>query len=275
MTSGVTDHYSSGELLERIKAALEDDGVDPQHPTIAALAPYDQFHGRGLEATEEVAAALSLVAGEHILDVGSGFGGPARFMAERYGCRVTGIDLTPEFCETASYLTDLLGLDDRVTFDVGSALAMPYGDQRFDAAYSMNVAMNIADKAALYGEIFRVLKPGGRLVLSEIARGTGPDLDYPTPWAKSAKTSFLSTPEATRSGLEAAGFIVVSLRDTLAESAAFGAHSRELVARGEKPPHRAVHLVHGDLAITAMANSANAVADGRAIPIEILCRKRD
>ncbi len=274
MTSGIADHYGSGDLLKRLKAALVDDGVDPEHPTIAALAPYDQFHGRGLEATEEVAAALSSLASDHILDIGSGFGGPARFIADRYGCRVTGIDLTQEFCETAAYLTDMLGLGDRVTFDVGSALAMPYRDQRFDAAYSMNVAMNIADKAALYGEIFRVLKPGARLVLAEIARGTGPDLDYPTPWARSAETSFLSTPEAARSGLEAAGFIVVSLRDTLAESAVFGAQSRELVARGEKPPHRAVHLVHGDLATTAMTNSANAVTDGRAIPIEILCRKR-
>ena len=175
METEVANHYTSGGLLERLEAALKDDGVDPGQPTVKALAPFDQFHGRGLEATEEVAAALSLLAGDHVLDIGSGIGGPARYMADRYGCRVTGIDLTPEFCAIARHLTALLGLDKRVCFKQGSALAMPFADESFDAAYSMNVSMNIADKSGFYGEIFRVLRPGARLVLSEIAKGPGPE----------------------------------------------------------------------------------------------------
>lgn len=274
MAADIAGHYTKTGLLARLRAALVEDGVDPDRPSVAALAPYDQFHGRGLEATREVAALLAPAPGDHVLDIGSGIGGPARYMAEQFGCRVTGVDLTPEFVAVARHLTGLLGLDDRVDFRQGSALAMPFADRSFDAAYSMNVAMNIADKAGFYGEIARVLKPGARLVLSEIARGEGPDLDYPTPWAASPRTSFLATPEATRAGLEAAGFEIVSLRDTLQESAAYGARSRALVERGEKPPHRAVHLIHGELASTVITNSARAVQDGRSLPIEVVCRKK-
>src|SRR5262245_36470061 len=197
----VSSHYSRSDLLSRLNAALREDGVDPDHPSMEALAPYDQFHGRGLEATVEVAGLMNAGQGDHILDIGSGIGGPARYFASRFGCRVTGIDLTPEFCEVARHLTRLLDLEDRVTFGAGDALAMPYPADSFDGAYSMNVSMNIADKGAFYREIHRVLKPGAWLVLSEVARGEGGDPDYPTPWARSAHTSFLSTPEDTRQGL--------------------------------------------------------------------------
>src|SRR5262249_39146662 len=151
-----------------------------------ALAPYDQFHGRGLDATIEVANLVHAGADDHILDVGSGIGGPARYFAKRFGCRVTGIDLTPEFCSVARHLTHLLDLDDKVRLDVGDAVAMPFADATFDGAYSLNVSMNIADKGAFYREIGRVLKPGAWLALGEIARGEGAELDYPTPWASSA-----------------------------------------------------------------------------------------
>lgn len=275
MSKDVTNHYTSGDLFDRLAAALRDDGVDPNRPTIAALAPYDQFHGRGLEATEDVASLLSLLASDHVLDVGSGIGGPARYMADRFGCRVTGVDLTPEFCDVARQLTMLLGLEEAVAFEVGDALTMPFADGSFDAAYSMNVSMNIADKDALYAELFRVLKPGARLVLSEFARGDGAEPDYPLPWAGTAQASFLATQEATRSGLETAGFVIVRMRDTAAESKDFGARSRALVERGEKPPHRSVPLVHGEAAAVMMANSSRAVAEGRTLPVEILARKRD
>ena len=252
----VTGHYSRGKLLERLNAALKEDGADPAHPQLESLAPYDQFHGRGLEATEEVAGLLKVAATDHLLDVGSG------------------IDLTAEFCEVARHLTRLLGLEGKVKFELGDALAMPFAADSFEGAYSMNVSMNIADKAGLYRGIHRVLKPGGWLMLSEVAKGPGAALDFPTPWASSAKTSFLSTPEETRRGLEDAGFEIVQMRDTAEQVKAFGARSREMVARGEKPPHRAVMLIHGELAPQAMANTARGIAEARIVPIEILARKR-
>jgi ubiquinone/menaquinone biosynthesis C-methylase UbiE len=267
-------HYSHGGFLDRLVAALNEDGTDPRHPSIETLAPYDHFHGRGLEATVEIANRLDIERTDHVLDVGSGIGGPARYFADRFGCRVTGIDLTGEFCVVARSLTHAVGGNARAEFVQGDALAMPFIDGTFDGAYSMNVSMNIPDKRRLYAEIHRVLKRGGWLVLSELAQGPGPEVDYPTPWAGSARASFLSTPDETRSGLVEAAFDVVDLRSTLDEALAFGARSRSIVERGGKPPHRAVQLIHGAAASAAAANVARGLAEGRLVPIEVFARKR-
>jgi ubiquinone/menaquinone biosynthesis C-methylase UbiE len=273
LATDISAHYGRGDLLGRLRAALLDDGVDPDHPSIEALAPYDHFHGRGLEATEELADLLTVSPDDYILDIGSGIGGPARYIADRFGARITGIDLTAEFCDVARHLTQVLGLADRVDFKRGDALAMPFGHASFDGAYSMNVSMNIADKAGFYAEIHRVLRPGGWLVLSEIAQGPGGSPAYPTPWARTAESSFLATPQQTREGLEAAGFAVSGLRETAEQSLAYGDRSRAMVERGEKPPHRAVMLIHGDVAAEAMANTARGLAQSSLVPIEVVCRK--
>jgi ubiquinone/menaquinone biosynthesis C-methylase UbiE len=270
----IAAHYSRGHLLDRLRATLAAEGGDPDHPTLEALAPHDQFHGRGLDATEEVAGMLAVKPTDRILDIGSGIGGPARYFARRFGCRVVGIDLTPEFCEVARVLTRALGLEDRVSFEVRDALKMPFADASFDSAYSMNVSMNIADKDGLYREIHRVLKPGAPLVLSELARGPGPEPRYPTPWAKTADSSFLAIPAETRRRLEANGFTIVTWRETVEEALAYNARARAMIERGEKPPHRAVALIHGELAKEMGANTGRALADGGLVPIEILCRKR-
>ena len=272
-TSDVAAHYSRGGLLDRLRAALADDGIDPDHASVEALAPFDHFHGRGLEATRELADSVDVAATDHILDVGSGIGGPARYFAQRFGCRVTGIDLTAEFCEVARALTRAAGFDGRVAFQQGDALHMPFAAGSFDGAYSMNVSMNIADKAGLFSEIHRLLRPGAWLVLSEIAQGPGGPPAYPTPWAKTAATSFLSTPEETRAALTAAGFAIAQWRETTREALAFNERARAIVARGEKPPLRSIALIHGELAREVVANSARALADAKAIPIEIVCRR--
>jgi SAM-dependent methyltransferase len=195
-------------------------------------------------------------------------------MARKFGCRVTGIDLTKEFCEVARHLTRLLAMESQIKFELGNALEMPFADAAFDGAYSMNVSMNIADKAGLYREIRRVLKPGGWLMLSELAKGPGAPLDFPTPWALTESTSFLATPEETRRGLEAAGFEIIRMRETTEAVIAFGERSRAMVERGDKPPHRAVQLIHGEIAKVAMQNTARGVKEGRVVPVEILSVKR-
>ena len=268
----VTKHYSSGSLLKRLYAALKDDGADLARPTIEALAPYDHFHGRGLEATKELADELKVSAEDHLLDVGSGIGGPARYLAKRFGCRVTGIDLTAEFCEAGRRLSELMHMQDKVRFEQGDALAMPFKDASFTGAYSMNVSMNISDKAALYREIRRVLRPGGWLVLSEVAQGPGPAMSYPAPWAATPEASFLQTPEETRAGLESAGFRVERVEDKLPQSKAYGLRVRAMLERGEKPPHRAVELIHGEQTELMLANMAAGAKEGRIVPIEIFAR---
>jgi SAM-dependent methyltransferase len=274
-TLGIARHYSSGALTQRLRAALKEDGADPERPTAEALAPYDQFHGRGIEATEDLARLVSVQASDRLLDVGSGIGGPARYMHARFGCPVQGIDLTPEFCDVARALSEALGLGSGVSFQCGDALAMPFAGASFDGAYSMNVGMNIADKPALYREIRRVLKSGGWLALSEYVRGAGPAPQYPTPWAADAGESFLATAEETRLGLERAGLAIVVFNDTLERALEYGRRSRAAVEAGHKPPHRAVALIHGaEAAKTMAANVSRALHTGGLIPIEVLARKK-
>lgn len=200
MDGEVSAHYSRGDLLACLRAALAEDGADPDRPTPDALAPYDHFHGRGLEATLETAALMPARADDRILDIGSGIGGPARYVANRFRCHVTGIDLTPEFCEVARHLTALLKLEDRVTFAVGDALAMPFAAASFDGAYTMNTSMNIADKAAMYREIDRVLKPGGWLVLSEVAKARAAKSITPRPGPTARAPVFCARPRRRARG---------------------------------------------------------------------------
>jgi len=272
--SKIVEHYGIGALLARLEAALRADGADPTHPTIEELAPYDQFHGRGLEATEDMAALVSVRPADHLLDVGSGLGGPARWLSARFGCRITGIDLTPEFCAIAEHLTRLVGLDARVRFRLGDALAMPFEDGAFDGVYSMFVSMNIADKPRLYREIYRVLKPGGWLVLSEIAREKEGEARYPMPWASTPAESFLSTVVDTQEGLRSAGLEVEMVKNDLQRSLDFGARVRAMLERGEKPPYRANALIHGEAASAMLGNVARGYQEGSLVPIEIVARKR-
>ena len=183
MTEQVAQHYGKGGLLDRILAAFVEAGKDIDHLTIYDLGPVDEFHSRRRLATEELAAVLAPSATENGIDIGSGLGGPSRYLAATYGCRVSGVDLTPEFLETATALTSRVGLADKVDFRVGSALDLPFPDARFDCGWPQNVAMNIADRPRYYAEMHRVLRPGGRLAIQDVAMGDGDELDFPVMWA--------------------------------------------------------------------------------------------
>jgi sarcosine/dimethylglycine N-methyltransferase len=208
----VRDHYRATGLTERLKAALAVFGPEDRRLTPEQLGMLDQFHTRGLAATAELARLARITAGDSVLDVGSGVGGPARFVASTYGCRVTGVDLSEPFVEAARYLTERTGLGDFVSFQSGSALALPYPGGGFDVVLLQHVAMNIADRAQLYGEIRRVLRPRGRLATYDIVSNEV-EVEYPVPWARTAATSFLQTAAATREAVEAAGFRALVWQD--------------------------------------------------------------
>jgi ubiquinone/menaquinone biosynthesis C-methylase UbiE len=147
-----------------------------------------------------------LTAGEHVLDMGGGFGGPARTLAAEFGCHVTVLDPTEPFIQAGQALTERLGLQDVVQLFLGSGLDMPFGDECFDVVWTQNASMNIPDKARLVAEQRRVLRRGGRLVFQEIFAGPGGDLLCPVPWARDPATSFLVPPEHVRTLLREAGF---------------------------------------------------------------------
>ncbi len=208
----VRAHYNAIGLTDRIKLALAGIAPEDQALTVAQLAPLDQFHTRGMMATAELASAVGLQPATRVLDLGCGIGGPARYMAAAFGCTVTGVDLSREFIDAASYLTKRCGLEDRVTFEVGDAAHLPFGPGAFDTVFLQHVAMNIEDRAGLYAEIRRILAAGGRFATYDLVLRDG-DVVYPVPWARGPSTSFLLTATATRTALENAGFETVLFRD--------------------------------------------------------------
>lgn len=222
MMDAVANHYAgSDDLATAIAARLQDAGKDIAALTTADLATVDEFHIRGRSATLELGTALGLDPASHVLDIGSGLGGPARTLAEAFGCRVTGIDLTDEFCRTAATLSGWVGLSDRVAFRQGDATSLPFPDGQFDAAVTIHVAMNIAAKDRMYAEARRILKPGGRLAVYDVLQGEGGDIHYPVPWARDPSISHLATPDAMVSLLTEAGLEVTEVRDSTAESQAW------------------------------------------------------
>ncbi|RUL79650.1 class I SAM-dependent methyltransferase [Dyella choica] len=234
---GVRNHYRATGLTERLKSALAAFGPEDRPLTPQQLGTLDQFHTRGLAATAELAELAGITAGTSVLDIGSGVGGPARFLAATYGCQVVGIDLSEPFVDAARYLTLRTGQSERVSFHTGSALDLPYDDSRFDTAMLQHVAMNIADRARLYGEIRRVLKPGGRFATFDVV-ANGSEPHYPVPWARTPATSFLLTADATREAIEQAGFRTLASQDDTAAAKAWVAQLR---ASGPPPsPHLGV-----------------------------------
>ncbi len=218
----VRDHYGRDDLELAVLDALRGAGVDLDALKVEDLGGLDQLHAGFIPATEHLLEVLDLDASSRVLDVGAGLGGPARWAAERYGCTVTGIDLSPDFVNVATNLTARVGLAERVTFDEGSATAMPYPDASFDRAMLNHVGMNIPAKAEVFAEVRRVLVPDGLFAVYEQMRVGDGDLTYPLPWAEDESSSFVETRETYAALLQAAGFRIEQDEDRTAAVAAAG-----------------------------------------------------
>jgi sarcosine/dimethylglycine N-methyltransferase len=255
---GVRDHYRATGLAGRLKAALAVFGPEDQRLKPEQLGALDQFHTRGLAATAELAKLTGITADMSVLDVGSGVGGPARFLATSYGCRVTGVDLSEPFVEAARYLTERTGQSGRVSFETASALALPFNDGHFDVVVLQHVAMNIPDRARLYREIRRVLKSGGRFATFDVVLNGG-EPHYPVPWARTPETSFLMTPAATREAIEPAGFRTLVWQDDTEVAKAWLAQLR---ASGP-PPSPNLGVVMGPDFAQLASNLGRNLMEGR------------
>lgn len=269
----VSRHYTRTDLEETLNAALRRSGKDPERLTSIDLAAVDEFHLGWRDQTVAFAQVAGFSPGMTVLDVGSGLGGPARYFAEACGCDVTGIDLTPSFVETATALTRRLGLSDRVRFNTGSALAMPVGDAAFEAATLIHVGMNIPDKAALFAEVRRTLKPGGRFALYEVMRMAEGSLPYPMPWADTEATSFVETPATYRTLLEDAGFAIVHERDRSA-FVLEAAQAMRARMEAEGPPELGLHLLIGADAGERVGRLVQFLRQGVLAPVEIVADLR-
>jgi SAM-dependent methyltransferase len=271
--STVEAHYTRGHLIGAITGGLAALGRTPGSVTIDDLGPVDEFHIGGRQATADLMEQLDLGQPFHVLDVGSGLGGAARFVASRYGCRVTGIDLTAEYVETARTLSDWTGLGRQLTFHHGSALATSFGDATFDAAYMLHVGMNIPDKAGLVREVARVLKPGRLFAIYDVMRTGQAELTFPVPWAATPAISALAAPEAYKAALRASGFELVAERNRRDFALEFFKSLRARMTQAGGPPPLGLHLVMGPDTPTKVANMIANVEAGTIAPVEIIARR--
>ncbi|WP_133647055.1 class I SAM-dependent methyltransferase [Paraburkholderia flava] len=269
----VDPHYERGSLVERLKAALIAAGFDARAPRPEDLEPLDQFHSRGLDATIELAQALHLDKATQVLDIGSGLGGPSRYLASHYGSTVRGIDLSPSFVDAATFLAEKTGLADQVTYQCANALALPFEAEAFDVAWTQHVAMNIADRSALYGEAFRVLRRGGRFAIFDVVSVSDEPLHYPVPWASTPDTSFLVTADQMRAVLLEQGFSVESWTDSTAAGIEWFAEVQRKRAQQQAVPALGLHVVMGPGFREMAGNLARNLVEGRAGLVQAILRK--
>lgn len=240
----VAAHYAHEGLEQTLLSALSAAGADLEHLTTADLMPIDEFHIGGRRATLALAQRLGLDASHQVLDIGCGLGGPSRCLAEKFGCRVTGLDLSPDYCRVATLLARRVGLAEVVSYQQGDALNLPFADHSFDLLWTQHTAMNIADKERLYAEMWRVLKPGGKLSIYDILAGAGGEVLYPVPWARRPEISHLLRPRQLREFLETTGFEIRRWQDMTQQGRHWFRRMGEKIAR-DGMPRLGLHLLLG------------------------------
>lgn len=270
--SAVASHYTTGGLLDRIVDALRTLGVDPARATPADLKPVDEFHIGGVAATRDLLAQIDIGPGMQVLDIGSGLGGTPRYIAAISGATVTGLDLTSEFVETATALSEMVGMADVTRFRTGSAVAMPFEDAGFDVAVLLHVGMNIEDKVRLMHEAARVLKPGGTFAVYDVMKTGDRSIDFPVPWADGPAYSFLADLDAYRAAAADAGFEEISSRNRREIALRFFADQKTRM-EADGAPVLGIHLLMGQSRAEKVANMVANITAGLIAPTELILRK--
>ncbi len=269
----VATHYTHGGLLDAIITGVTKLGKTPATVLTEDLGPVDEFHIGGRVATESVLDQLNLGPEDHALDVGCGLGGASRFAADRYHCRVTGVDLTHEYVETGKALCSWVGLEGRVKLDQGNATGTAYAESMFDKAFMLHVGMNIADKFALAAELLRVLRPGGMLGVYDVMRVGDGELTYPVPWATSAEGCAVGSPDEYRGALEKAGFRITAERNRRDFALEFFARLQASASAAEGLPPLGLHILMGKTAPRKVRNMIENISENRVTPVELIAEK--
>ncbi|WP_111896061.1 class I SAM-dependent methyltransferase [Acinetobacter sp. MB5] len=265
-------HQTHQDLSEVILAALEKSGKDLSCLTPEDLAPIDEFHIRGRIATLELARAAGLDATKYVLDVGSGVGGTSRCLAKEFGCHVTGIDLTNEYCKAAKTLTAKTDLLNLVDFQQADATKLPFDDQTFDVVWTEHAAMNISDKVQLYKEMYRILKPGGTLAIYDVLAGPLEPVIFPVPWARTADTSFLVQPTELHQLLVNAGFTITDWTDTTEAAREWFIKLADKIKKDGLPP-LGFHILLGNDFQSMAQNQRRNLEEGRIVLAQVIAKK--
>ncbi|MFM9873905.1 MAG: SAM-dependent methyltransferase [Fimbriimonadaceae bacterium] len=269
----VSEHYESGKLLDLILRGLKESGKDIENLEVGDLSPVDEFHIRGRESTVELAEKADLSSGMRVLDVGCGIGGSARYLASEYGVRVSGVDLTREFIEVGQKLNQMVGMSDVVDLQVASALELPFEDGSFEVVWTEHVQMNIEDKPGFYGEMARVLKPGGKLMFHDVFAGEGGAVHFPVPWADGEAISFLIGVAEVKELIVGLGFEDETWDDISPVSAVwFEETLKRMDAVGPRP--LGLHLLIGDRSMVKFRNILRNLQEGRISTVQGVLRKK-
>jgi len=270
--NAIADHWATGDVYGLIVSALNKMSKPLEGLTVEDLAPVDHFHARGFPATVELADQLPIKAGQHIVDIGCGLGGPARYIARRFQCSVSGVDITKPFVEAANKLTALVGMEGQVKVEHGDGHRLPYSNACFDGAYTQHVTMNVADRPRFFAEAYRVLKNGAFFALTEHGLGANGHPHYPLPWSSDGSGAYLVTPSETRAFLQKTGFEDIVVEDTGAKYVAGYKMVIEKAEKGALPP-LGIHILLGETALQKTRNAARNIEEGRTHPIQLICRK--
>lgn len=258
----ISEHYGISGILDSILKGLESSGKELDSLKPEDLAPIDEFHTRGKDSTMEIANLAQLEPHHNVLDVGCGLGGSARYIAEKYGCSVIGIDLTEQYIDVANRLTEFVKMSDKVSFRQASALEIPFESNNFDVVWTEHTQMNIANKKGFYSEISRVLKPQGRLVFHDVF-GTDNPAHYPTPWAERDSLSSLCTQEEARNAIEKSNLVVEQWIDKSRPSLEFFKNMAKKTETSGGPPPLGFHLLMGETAKTKLLNQVRNLEENR------------
>jgi ubiquinone/menaquinone biosynthesis C-methylase UbiE len=270
----VAAQYSRADLANAILDALAKTGADPEAPTIDELAPVDEFHTGGRITTVKALQLVPITSDMHVLDAGCGIGGTARYLAGELGCRVTGIDLTPDYIRVAQALTERVGLSGQCDFHQGSVLEMPFAEGSFDAAVSFHVAMNIENRAGFYTELARILKPGAPLCIFDVMKGPEAGLVCPVPWAEVEASSFLFSSAQTKALLEEAGFAIETEENLRSFAQTFLEEIAAKVAAAGEPPPVGPHLLTGANSPEKFSNYLKALQNDQVEPVILAAKRR-
>jgi ubiquinone/menaquinone biosynthesis C-methylase UbiE len=269
----VAKHYTHGSLVDAISRGIQAIGKTADTVDIDDLGPVDEFHIGGRIATASFLDQLDIDPGHHVLDVGCGLGGASRFAANKYGCRVTGVDLTQEYVDTGNVICQWLGLDEKINLESEDATQLPHPDETFERAYMLHVGMNIAEKQSLANELYRVIRSGGRLGIYDVMRVGDGELTFPVPWASEPRGSSVDPIEIYKSALKAAGFNILAERNRRDFALEFFAQLKSKAARADGPPPLGLHLLMGSTAAAKIGNMIENISRNVVAPVEIVAEK--